>query len=109
MNIETIDPIEALVERIVEALERRKPRKLEETLWSVEQIAGWLSLSKVTVELRVVTRPGFPAPIRPVDTKQAQRRWFASDVVEWARGNQGSIPTSRPGRRRKTTREAEIA
>ncbi|AXE91678.1 hypothetical protein CUJ90_04275 [Paraburkholderia terricola] len=85
--------------RLVAALE--KPRKLEETLWSTEQIGEWLGLSKQTVELRVVTRQGFPAALRPVDSKQAQRRWFASDVLEWARMNKGVLPTPRPGRRRK--------
>ncbi|MFM2465178.1 hypothetical protein P0D87_16160 [Paraburkholderia sp. RL17-368-BIF-A] len=99
---DTADPVMALVtrvERLVAALE--KPKKLDETLWSTEQIAQWLGLSKQTVELRVVTRPGFPAPLRPVDSKKAQRRWFASDVLEWARSNKGTLPASRPGRRRK--------
>lgn len=88
------------LDRLIAALE--KPQfKPEETLWSSEQVANWLGLSKPTVELRVVTRPGFPAALRPVDSKQAQRRWFASDVMKWARSTAGTIPASRPGRRRK--------
>lgn len=86
------------INRLVAALE--KP-KAEETLWSAEQIASWLGLSKQTVEMRVVTRPGFPAALRPVDSKQAQRRWFASDVIDWARNTAGTTPKSRPGRRRE--------
>lgn len=101
MNTENADPIDQLADRIVAALEQRKPKPLEETLWTVEQIAEWLSLSKVTVEIRVVSRQDFPAALRPVDSKQAQRRWFASDVVEWARHNTGTAPVGRPGRRRK--------
>lgn len=89
------------LDRLIEILERPQ-LKPEETLWSSEQIASWLGLSKQTVELRVVTRPGFPAALRPVDSKQAQRRWFASDVMKWARSTAGTIPASRPGRRRKT-------
>ncbi|WP_249173502.1 hypothetical protein [Burkholderia dolosa] len=85
--------------RLVAALEQ--PKKLDETLWSTEQIASWLGLSKSTVELRVVTRTDFPACIRPVESKQAQRRWFASDVLEWARRNRGTLPTPRLGRHRK--------
>jgi len=102
MTNETIDPVMELVgrvERLVAALE--KPKRLDETLWSTEQIAQWLGLSKQTVELRVVTRPGFPAALRPVDSKQAQRRWFAGDVLEWARSNKGILPAPRPGRRRR--------
>lgn len=90
MSVENVDPIEQLADRIVQALEKRKPKRLEETLWSVGQIAEWLGLSKVSVESRVVTRPDFPKALRPVDSKQAQRRWFASDVHEWARINTAS-------------------
>ncbi|WP_250533480.1 hypothetical protein [Caballeronia sp. AZ10_KS36] len=102
MNNETIENAligDTLIERLIAALENRRP--LSETLWSVDQIAQWLGLSKVTVEMRVVTRPGFPAPLRPVDSKQAQRRWFAGEVLEWARSNKGVIPAGRPGRRRR--------
>lgn len=87
------------LERLAAALD--KPKSLAETLWSSEQIAEWFGLSKVTVEARVVTRKGFPAAIRPVESKQAQRRWFASDVVEWARSNRGALPVGKPGARRK--------
>lgn len=96
------DQIDTLVDVLVTALEHLKPKKLEETLWDVEQIAQWLGLSKVTVDTRVVTRPGFPEAFRPVESKQAQRRWFASDVHQWARMNTGAIPTTRPGRKRRT-------
>ncbi|SEI81776.1 hypothetical protein [Paraburkholderia diazotrophica] len=90
----------ARLDRIITALE--KPRLTpEQTLWSSEQIANWLGASKQTIEARVVTRPGFPTALRAVDSKQAQRRWFASDVMEWARTTAGTLPASRPGRRRK--------
>lgn len=95
-------PLITRLDRLIDAIEKQ-PLKPEETLWSSDQIACWLGLSKQTVETRVVTRLGFPAALRPVDSKQAQRRWFASDVMEWARSSSGTIPTSRPGRRRKVT------
>ncbi|CAM2154349.1 DNA-binding protein [Paraburkholderia tropica] len=88
-----------MLTRLVAALE--KPKRLDETLWSTEQIAQWLGLSKQSVELRVVTRPDFPGAFRPVNSAQAQRRWFASDVLDWARKNKGGLPLPRPGRRRK--------
>ena len=87
-----------MLTRLVHALE--KPKRLDETLWSTDQIAQWLGLSKPTIELRVVTRPDFPDALRPVDSAQAQRRWFASDVLDWARKNKGTLPASRRGRPR---------
>jgi hypothetical protein len=101
MDMSELQELLPALTRLVAALE--KPRKLEETLWSTEQIGEWLGLSKQTVEMRVVTRPGFPAALRPVDSKQAQRRWFASDVLHWARTNKGILPSPRVGRRRKNT------
>jgi hypothetical protein len=98
MDMSELHQLLPTLARLVAALE--KPRKLQETLWSTEQIGEWLGLSKQTVGLRVVTRKGFPAALRPVDSKQAQRRWFASDVLEWARLNKGTLPSARRGRPR---------
>lgn len=99
MDMSELQQLLPELRRLVAALER--PKKLDETLWSTEQIAQWLGLSKQTVELRVVTRPDFPDALRPVATAQAQRRWFASDVLAWARRNKGTLPAPRPGRRRR--------
>ena len=99
MDMSELQELLPVLTRLVLALE--KPKRLDETLWSTEQIAQWLGLSKQTVELRVVTRPDFPGALRPVDSVQAQRRWFASDVLDWARRNKGTLQAPRPGRRRK--------
>lgn len=100
-NLQELHELLPMLTRLVQALE--KPKRLDETLWSTDQVAQWLGLSKQTVELRVVTRADFPAALRPVNTKQAQRRWFASDVLEWARRNMGTLPAPRRGRPRKAT------
>lgn len=88
------------IDRLVAALER-KNTDLESTLWSIGDLADWFGLSQATIESRVVTRKSFPAAVRPVATTHAQRRWFASDVVAWARNNRGALPVPRPGRRRQ--------
>jgi predicted DNA-binding transcriptional regulator AlpA len=93
--------IDEFVHRLIAAMDLQKPKKLTETLWNAEQVAEWFGLSRVTVDTRVITRPDFPKALRPVDSKQSQRRWFASDVVEWARTNTGVTPIARPGRKRK--------
>ncbi|MBB2930989.1 hypothetical protein [Paraburkholderia silvatlantica] len=89
------------IDQLINTIEKQR-FKPEETLWSSEQIACWLGLSKKTVETRVITRPGFPAALRPVESMQAHRRWFAGDVLDWARKNKGTLPAPRSGRRRST-------
>ena len=61
----------------------------EHRLWSSEDIAQYLGLAKRTVAERLVFTPGFP---RPVDV--GPRRWYMTEVIEWA-GN-----TRRDKRRR---------
>lgn len=69
-------------------------------LWTTEDIAAYLKLAPDTTERRVVTRPEFPAPLQPCPTgKRAAKRWFASEVITWARQNRSKLPTPRPGRR----------
>ena len=96
------DEILVRLEQVV-ALLRTIAVPQDDALWNSQQIADWLGLSKVSVELRVVSRDNFPKPLRAVDTKQAQRRWFRSDVIEWGRANAGSVPAPRRGRPRKST------
>ncbi|TDR82148.1 hypothetical protein [Paludibacterium purpuratum] len=71
-------------------------------LWKAENIGEWLDLSEYTVSHHVVTQPGFPAAIRATGTKECQKRWFADEVIEWARKYRGALPVGRQnGRRRK--------
>ncbi|TCK39692.1 hypothetical protein B0G84_5032 [Paraburkholderia sp. BL8N3] len=73
------------LDQIIALLQNRETR--DDRLWSSKQIAEWLGLSTISVEQRVAKRPDFPAALRPVGTSQAQRRWFASDVIAWARNS----------------------
>jgi hypothetical protein len=72
-------------------------------LWSTEDIANWMGLAERTVMARVVTRPGFPeafAPTGPSDGLNTQKRWFAEEVIEWARRHRASLRPKR-GRSRQ--------
>jgi hypothetical protein len=69
-------------------------------MWSTEQIANWMGLSETTVAGRVVTRLGFPQPVVPTGSREAQKRWFADEVIEWARVNRGTLPDGRAGLRK---------
>lgn len=69
-------------------------------LWTSDDIARYLKLAADTTERRVVTRPDFPAPLQPCLTgARAAKRWFAAEVITWARQNRCKIPTPRPGRK----------
>jgi hypothetical protein len=69
-------------------------------LWDVEQIAVWMKLSVDTIARSVVTRSDFPKPLQPVGTIYAQKRWFAGEIIKWAREHRAILPIPRPGRRR---------
>lgn len=69
-------------------------------LWTADDIASYLKLAVDTTERRVVTRPDFPVPLQPCLTgKRAAKRWFAGEVIEWARKNRSRLPAPRPGKR----------
>lgn len=67
----------------------------EDELWSAKEIGEYLKLSPVTVQDKVITRPGFPEPLQPCGTVKAMKRWFAVDVKKWARQNSSKLPKGR--------------
>lgn len=68
---------------------------LADRLWTSVNIAEYLGLSSHTVRQKVVSRPGFPAPVALLG-----KRWFAGEVIDWCKKNSGRMPS---GRNRKTT------
>lgn len=103
------DPINQLPEDQAELVSALKalvvqlsaPRVMpQDELWTCDDIASYLKLSADSTERRVVTRPDFPTPLQPCLTgKRAAKRWFAAEVIDWARKNRSKLPTPRPGRR----------
>lgn len=90
--------MEALLSRLdmLITLLSRPQLELQDSLWSVEEIAGWMLLSASTVKQRVVCQPGFPKPLRPGGLAQSQSRWFAGEVIKWAHQHLGKLPVRRP-------------
>lgn len=92
---QTADP---MVGELVSAIQRLTRRLAVANgvpeLWTVDNIAEWLQLSTSTVSQRVVCQPDFPAPCQPT-ASDGSKRWFVSEVVEWARTHRGIIPISR--------------
>ena len=69
-------------------------------LWTTDDIAAYLKLAADTTERRVVTRPDFPAPLQPCQTgRKAAKRWFAAEVITWARQNRSKLPAGRTRRK----------
>jgi len=65
---------------------------VEDQMWTAEQIGNYMKLSAFTVSQKVVTRPGFPAPCLPTGST---KRWFAGEVIQWAKLNRGKLPIGR--------------
>ncbi len=101
----SMQQLEALLPRIDALLRHLEDQRLplDDRLWDTGAIAEWLNLSVDTVTRAVVTRPGFPQPVQAVSGALARRRWFAGEVVRWARQNRGRLPVRRGARRRQAT------
>jgi hypothetical protein len=81
--------------------ELRSPKvSIDDELWTADDIAQYLKLAQYTVERRVVVQPGFPTPFQPCATgAKAVKRWFAGEVIKWARQNRAKLPTPRPSKK----------
>jgi len=78
---------------------KKPPIPADDILWTFSEIADYLKLSTFTVETKVVVRPDFPKALQPcLGSPRGQKRWFARDVMDWARKNSGNIPRGRPRR-----------
>jgi len=99
---------DALATAIGELVEYLKQPKVsaEDELWTSTDVACYLKLSLDTIERYVISRPDFPQSLQPCLTgKRAAKRWFAGEVIRWAKQNKGNLPTPRK-RNRQPRREA---
>lgn len=75
---------------------------IDDELWTFDDIAQYLKLSQYTIERRVVIQPGFPKAFQPCGIgkeSKAVKRWFAGEVIKWARQNRARLPTKRVTKR----------
>ncbi|MGO2705717.1 MAG: hypothetical protein ACTIBJ_14845 [Pseudomonas helleri] len=81
--------------------ELRAPKvSIDDELWTSDDIAQYLKLAQYTVERRIVVQPGFPLAFQPCATgAKAVKRWFAGEVIKWARQNRAKLPVPRPARK----------
>jgi predicted DNA-binding transcriptional regulator AlpA len=53
-------------------------------LWSTEDIARYMRLSRSSVHSRVICRHDFPRAVRiPTDSGLGGRRWYSKEVKAW--------------------------
>lgn len=91
MSAESISTIDA--DELAKAIVARIPRvPLASTLWTAEECAGYLKLESRTFA-ETCALPDFPKPTRVTAASgnrgPTNKRWFAGDVIDWARGRQG--------------------
>ncbi|MDR2880888.1 MAG: hypothetical protein LBV29_03165 [Azoarcus sp.] len=58
------------------------PLPLEYQLWTADDVAAYMQLSKTYVQEHVLSQPDAPRPVR--FTRRGRARWKAKEVVEWA-------------------------
>jgi len=86
---------------------KRPPVAAQDALWTYQDIADWLQIAPETVARRVVTRPDFPPPLQPcAPGVNAGKRWFAGEVIKWARHHRRRLPVSRSRRPAQSSRPA---
>ena len=58
-------------------------------LWTVDDVARYLRLSKSSVQSRVIGKSGFPRAVRiPTEAGMGGgRRWYRKEVVAWVSRN----------------------
>lgn len=85
-----------------ELVQQSKTHNLDKRLWSVEDIAAYLNLSKSSVYSRVVCKRTFPHAVRiPVGESRANRRWYPGEIKEWVATHREGKPTLSAGRPRQ--------
>jgi hypothetical protein len=86
-----LNDVQVLLESIFLLLTNQLLKDNAPVLWSLEKIAEWYDVPFNTAKLYIITRPGFPNPTRPTGKKGGpgkkggQQRWFADDVIAFAR------------------------
>lgn len=85
-----IDLEQALIELAKQITANQLP--IQDRLWTSKDIAEYMSLADFTVLQKVVVQPTFPTPTQPTG---AAKRWFAGEVILWARQNRSKLPTGR--------------
>lgn len=77
-------PLNQIAEELAKRIDRYIPR--DKKLWDAQDCASYLQVTKHHFSERLSNHHDFPQPIRlPSPTgKNPHRRWYASEVIQWA-------------------------
>lgn len=77
-----------LIDKLARAIAANMPAAIpiDVALWSSEDCAAYLRISKSSFSQRIACLPGFPQAIRlpRADGRATHPRWKALEVIEWA-------------------------
>lgn len=69
-------------------------------LWTIEDIAYYLGMSKKSVQNRIICKPDFPDAISiPVENGATNRRWYPTEVKKWIALQRNRSGSGRPRQR----------
>lgn len=83
-----LDQSAQILNMLAELRAEMRAVKRDKELWTLDDIADFLSLSKKTVQNHVVRNPGFPLPSEipsSADGHSRTKRWEPEEVRRWAR------------------------
>lgn len=75
----------------------RPPVPLDQALWNIGDIAGYVRKSKNVVQQRMICLPGFPKPIRLPAMNPGKLEgsghplWNAKEVIDWVQSHKERI------------------
>ena len=69
---------------VAEKINKQVP--FEKVIFSAQEAADYLDVSKTYLCQKLQHRVGFPRPIR-FEEKRGKPKWFAADLAKWAEGN----------------------
>ena len=82
--------VEKLLLEILNELKSQRAERSE--LWSADDIARYMRLSRSSVQSRVITRREFPRAVRiPTENGLGGRRWYAKEVKDWLKRNREPV------------------
>lgn len=67
-----------LLKQILRALESQSKPKL----WRIEDIADYFSMSRATVEQKILSNADFP---KPFSVNSTHPRWIPEEVMQWVK------------------------
>lgn len=86
MSLQITEPKQQdpLLNAMGDILHELRRQRVKDDLWTVDDIASYLSLRKSTVQQRVLGKNGFPSPrLLPTTEEGGSQRWEPEEVRQW--------------------------